>query len=348
MLGVQCAYWIALRIGFRHAARRTNDGGTLAPLTVVVAARNEETRLPVLLDGLEKQTHPNFEVIVVDDGSIDRTAGVVDARRPPYRLRLIRHEGGNKKRALSRGIEAAEHDLLALTDADCEPPPGWLASLARAHTAAENPSVLIGYSPFRRGTGSLMQRLACFETFVTGFLTAAAAGLDRPYMAVGRNISYPRHVFRKVDGFEPIMHSLSGDDDLLVQEIVRRSAADVRALLDPESFVPTAPPATWKEWLRQKRRHASAGRHYPPGIQAHLTLFHGTNLLTWLAPVFLGWMGTALLVLRLAVQFGALAEGARRLGEERLLSALPVLDLLYVLYNTVVAPLALLFQPRKW
>lgn len=291
--------------------------------------------------------------MIVDDGSSDATPKILERwRRRIPRLRVVRREedaaGGNKKRAMEAGIAAASHALLAFTDADCEPPPAWLETLAGLHASYARPSVLVGYSPFRSSGNSLLALAARYETFVTGVLTAGAAGLGLPYMAVGRNLSYPASVFEVVGGFRPIMHSMSGDDDLFVQEVVRRSAAVVRAVMDPASFVPTQAPTTWRAWLRQKRRHASAGRFYSARSQAALALFHGSNIIVWIAPVFLGWMGAALLGTRLAVQFAALRSAAHRLGEETLLPVQPLMEAIYLLYTTLAAPSAMLFAPRRW
>lgn len=346
-LAVQVAYWLVLRSGFSRVPRRVASRPAPA-MSVIVAARDEQDQLPRLLQALAAQTHPRFEVIVVDDGSKDGTPDILESSTAHLpSLRVLRTDGAGKKRALERGIAAASSNLLAFTDADCEPPRTWLTTLAAAHASSADDCVLIGYSPFRC-SGSLVERLASYETFVTGFLTAAAAGLGRPYMAVGRNLSYPRTVFDRVEGFEPIMHSLSGDDDLFVQEVVRRDAAEVRALLDPRSFVPTDAPTSWRAWLRQKRRHASGGRFYVLSARIHLAAFHGSNLLVWLAPVVLGWAGVGLLAAKILIQFTALLGPARRMGEIRQMSWQPVLELGYLLYNVVVAPLGLMKIPERW
>ncbi|PSQ78396.1 MAG: hypothetical protein BRD37_03080 [Bacteroidetes bacterium QH_8_67_23] len=202
-------------------------GEDLPPLSVVVAARDEEADLLALLEALARQTHPRFEVVLVDDASTDRTPQIardwIDAL-PDDRGdedgvtgRLVRVEDPKpprKKHALTRGVAAARHPLLAFTDADCTPPPGWLEALARAHTAFAHDGddagsdrtsaapLLIGYSPYRRAEdASLLNRFARWETFFAGALAAGACGLGRPYMAVGRNLSYPRALFERIGGF---------------------------------------------------------------------------------------------------------------------------------------------------
>lgn len=366
-LGVQLAYWGLLRRGVRQARRHDPSQGEISkndlpPLSVVVAARDEEDALPALLAALRHQTHPRFEVVVVDDASTDATTRIVrdwiDALPgdgPSGRLVQVESpQPPRKKHALTQGIGAARHERLAFTDADCAPPPGWLEALARGHAAFEDgPSaagpLLIGYSPYRRVEGlSLLNRFARYETFLAGALAAGACGLDRPYLAVGRSLSYTRPLFEQIGGFAHSKKSMSGDDDLLVQEVHRRRAAPVRHVFGPETHVETDAPRSWRAWLRQKRRHASAGRFYAAAPSVHLAVFNGSGALLWLAPFALGGLGLALLLGKLTVQYVALRPAARAFEETDLLPALPLWDLGYALYNALVVPLGLAKLPEEW
>ena len=349
---VQLVYWLVLHAGFRRAQRPAGPMPEAPPpISIIVPVRNEAANLPVLLAALTRQSYPHYEIILVDDASTDATSALARTWQHAHpNLRLLRLEAPKeprKKHALTQGIEAAAHNLLAFTDADCAPPPDWLATLARHHGATEQETLLVGYSPFRKAPG-LLNRLARYETFVTGFLTAATVGLGRPYMAVGRSLSYSRSVFRHIGGFAHSLHSMSGDDDLLVQEVTRRRAAVVRVVLESRSFVPSMPPPTWRVWLRQKRRHLSAGRFYERGIQAHLGLFHATSVALWAAPLALGWIGVGLLGAKLLVQAAVLYRAAALLHERDLLPTQPFLELLYAAYNLVLAPLGLARMPKRW
>jgi cellulose synthase/poly-beta-1,6-N-acetylglucosamine synthase-like glycosyltransferase len=356
-LAVQVACWVWISAGFKRA-RADEPPSSPLPVSVVVAARNEEAALPALLDALAAQTHPDFEVVVVDDASEDGTAALVEAQAArDDRFRLVRVAepvAPRKKHALTRGIAAASHDRLAFTDADCTPPPDWLAGLA-AHAGAEpdapgpgpGRAVLVGYGPYRKEPG-LLNAFVRYETAVTALLAAAAVGWGRPYMAVGRNFSYPKSLFDRLGGFAHSLASLSGDDDLLVQEVARHEAAPVRFVFDPDTFVPSEAPPTWRAWARQKQRHTSAGAHYDRGVQLALAVFHGSNLLVWVAPVVLGWTGTALLAGRFLFQRAVLREAMEAFEGGRPLTRPAVPRRLYLLYNTLLAPLGAVWRPKRW
>ncbi|MEM1095547.1 MAG: glycosyltransferase [Bacteroidota bacterium] len=350
---VQAAYLWRFAAGFRHAEREVPapDEGACPSISVVIAARNEERDLPLLLDALAAQTHPHFEAIICNDGSEDGTAEVVrnyQTQAPWLRLLdVMDRQAPYKKHALTQGIAAAQHDLLALTDADSVPAPGWLEHLARVHAAADRPALLTGYAhvPVRPG---LLNRLIRYERLLTTFATAATIGLGRPYMARGCNISYPKTLFEAVGGFAHSAQSMSGDDDLLVQHIARERAAPIYHLFAPDSFVGTDAASTWRQWIRQKLRHTSAGRFYDTGIQRHLAVFHISHLVLWLAPALLGAWGLGLLAARLVLLGVTLMAPARRFQSADLLLWVPLLEFLYALYNVFVATTGVLRPPKRW
>jgi O-antigen biosynthesis protein len=94
-------------------------------VSVIIATRNRRDSLRRTLSALEKQTLTPHEVIVVDDGSNDGTGTMFAAEFPgAIYLRLDERRGPAAARNL--GVRAATAELVAFTDDDCIPPPGWL------------------------------------------------------------------------------------------------------------------------------------------------------------------------------------------------------------------------------
>jgi dolichyl-phosphate beta-glucosyltransferase len=114
-------------------------------MSVVVPAYNEEAGISGViealrshLDGFERP----YEIIVVDNGSQDRTAEVVEALADGERLRVLRNEVNRGKGfSVRRGMIDARGDLRLLCDADCGPS---LASLPQMIIAMENADVVAG------------------------------------------------------------------------------------------------------------------------------------------------------------------------------------------------------------
>ncbi|MET7877288.1 bifunctional polysaccharide deacetylase/glycosyltransferase family 2 protein [Micromonospora profundi] len=107
----------------RHARRRRSRDWTWGPpvtepVSVIVPAYNEKEGIAASVRSLAGGDHPGgIEVIVVDDGSTDGTADIVEALRLPN-VRVVRKPNGGKPSALNTGIALARHDLLVLVDGD--------------------------------------------------------------------------------------------------------------------------------------------------------------------------------------------------------------------------------------
>lgn len=139
-------------------------------LSIVIPACNEENRLPQTFDRILAWLHGQRfkfqEIIVVDDGSHDATAGVVeDYSKPPSPIRLLRNPGNKGKGyAVRHGVLDAEGEWILYTDADLSTPIEELQKLADA-AAQQNAVIAIGsravdrslvavhQSPFREYSG---------------------------------------------------------------------------------------------------------------------------------------------------------------------------------------------------
>src|SRR5882672_3866192 len=98
-------------------------------LSVVVAALNEEEFLARCLRALYSQSYSGtYEVIVVDNGSVDNTVGVAKS----FPCEVIREERKGQVHAKHHGCMAARGELIAVLDADCVPHPSWLATIEEA------------------------------------------------------------------------------------------------------------------------------------------------------------------------------------------------------------------------
>ncbi len=112
--------------------------------SIIVPAFNVEATLAETLTALLAQTHPDFEIIVVDDGSTDRTPMIARRFTRDARVRIVRQANRGLAGARNSGIHAAKGEIIGFCDADDLWHPEKLARHA-AHLAA-NPEVGISYS----------------------------------------------------------------------------------------------------------------------------------------------------------------------------------------------------------
>lgn len=105
-------------------------------ISVVMPARNAAPYLTEALESLAAQTHKQWEAIVVDDGSTDDTAAIVDrCAAKDERIRLVQRPGRGVSAARNSGIEMARHEWLVFLDADDWLAPGHLARMAEVIAA---------------------------------------------------------------------------------------------------------------------------------------------------------------------------------------------------------------------
>jgi glycosyltransferase involved in cell wall biosynthesis len=101
----------------------------MAVISIIIPALNEERALPACLDALVAQTLPvnQFEVIVVDNGSVDRTLRIARSFESLLPMRIVEKDGCSIAALRNLGAKLARANLLAFLDADCIAKPNWLS-----------------------------------------------------------------------------------------------------------------------------------------------------------------------------------------------------------------------------
>jgi glycosyltransferase involved in cell wall biosynthesis len=118
------------------AADLSGENAAVPQISVIVPARNASATIRATLAALAAQEFDGpYEVIVVDDSSDDDTAAV--ARSAPGAVTVLSQEQRGPGPARNRGVQEARAQLLAFTDADCVPAPGWLREGVAALAGAE-------------------------------------------------------------------------------------------------------------------------------------------------------------------------------------------------------------------
>ncbi len=164
------------RRGVRAARTAPSPTGSTPPVSIIVPAYDEAVGVGAAVRSLVGSDYPEFETIVVDDGSSDGTADAVEGLALGD-VTVIRQPNRGKANALNRGIAAARHDIIVTVDADTVFEPSTLRRLVqpfdRANVGAVSGNTKIGN---RRG---LLGRWQHIE-YVIGF------NLDRRFYEVLR------------------------------------------------------------------------------------------------------------------------------------------------------------------
>lgn len=247
-------------------------------VSVIVPARNEEGSIGACIDSLLRQNYPPdlFEIIIVNDGSEDRTAEIVEshcARDSRVKLLASLTESSlppGKARALETGLRAAKGEIIFNTDADCTFTEGWLRASVELY---ESDTAMVNGVTLPEGGGWF----GAIQTLDFAFLHGVAAGfsgLGLPLAGMGNNMSYRKEVFLKTGGFEKLGFSVT-EDFQLTRAILALGEKVVHSASD-RTLVTTRPMETFAGLFNQKKRWAAGGLVSPP-------VFYLLFLTAWLA-----------------------------------------------------------------
>lgn len=235
------------------------------PVSIVICARDEAENLADHLPGVLLQEYPTtHEVIVVNDNSVDESKYILEALQKTYKqlnpIELTQEAKmiPGKKFPLAIGVKSAKYEIILLTDADCLPASEhWISSMQDNYD--DKTELVLGYGPYQKQK-SLLNKLIRWETYYSAlqYFSYALAGI--PYMGVGRNLSYKKTLFYKHKGFSAHNNIPGGDDDLLVN--IAATKENTKINIDPDSFTLSRPEKTWKQWIRQKKRHYTTAKYY--------------------------------------------------------------------------------------
>jgi O-antigen biosynthesis protein len=232
-------------------------------VSVVVCAYNAGDTLDDCLNSLGRLRYPDFEVIVVNDGSTDATGDI--ARR--YPVRLIEVPNGGLSAARNIGLSAATGEIVAYTDADVRVDPDWLTYLVQPFLTSDvvgsgGPNIVPSDDPF------VAQCVARAPGGPTHVLLDDRIAEHVP----GCNMAFRREALLAIDGFNPV-YLRAGDD---VDVCWRLQAKKQRIGFSPSALVwhhhrPSIK-AYWRQQVGYGEGEAWLEAHHPEKF------VHGTML----------------------------------------------------------------------
>lgn len=333
------------------AASGSEVSESLAPATVVVYAHNDGACLERFLPYLLNQNYPNYEVIVVNDSSVDNSAEVISEMIANYdnlRQTFIPEGSRNvsrRKLAIMLGVKAARNELIVVTNANCCPAgPDWLMLMCRNFTA--DTDVVIGYSRPRYKIDHRFGRNYRVYDNVTDSVQYLASDINGyPFRGTNDNLAYRRSSFFANNGFHRSLMLHYGDDDLFISEIA--NAENCRVELSPDAMVTAYHDNYSAVHSELKLRHdftAKRLRRWPFISSSLISLCQYANVAALAAAVALAWCNVwvagavAVLLLSLWITLVCLFRGnARRLKAPKLHIGIPFYIYIRPIVNALYA-----------
>ena len=326
------------------------------PVSVIICAKNESENLKNFLPKILSQDHPDFEVVIINDASLDNTLEIIEslqAQDPRVKLVNVQNNEAfwaNKKYALTLGIKKAKKPFLLFTDADCRPESEkWLQEMS-SHFEPQK-TIVLGYGGYMIEKRSFLNKLIRFETLFTAIQYFSYARWGRPYMGVGRNLAYTSAEFYNQNGFATHLHIRAGDDDLFVNRAANKMNTGI--CFSEAGITRSVPKKDFKSWVQQKRRHVSIAKHYKKQDKFLLGLFYVSQLLFWLLFLLLAFssywqVALCFLAVRWLVQGTVFYNSGKKLGETDLFWVFPFLEIFLIWAQLGIFIANLISKPTHW
>jgi rhamnosyltransferase len=190
--------------------------------SIIIRAFNEENALGRLLEGIERQTGVEYEIILVDSGSTDSTLDI--AARYPVRIVQIDSSEFTFGRSLNRGIAAARGEFIIIISAHCFPVyPDWLQQLVRPF---RDEQVAVAYGRQRGGASNHFSELQFFQTY---FPADSQPDQGQPYTH-NANAAVRRSLWEQ----HPYNEELTGLEDLAWSSWAREQGYKIAYVAEAE------------------------------------------------------------------------------------------------------------------
>jgi len=327
-------------------------------VSIVVAARNEATNIVKCLDALLHQNYPSFlyEVILIDDHSNDNTVDLAESMlaknlRVFHLAELIGNEQNihsYKKKAIEKGIDQSQAQLIVTTDADCYVSEKWLRTIVSYYE--KNQCQLVAAPVMFYEDEKFIEKFQSFDFCGMMVTTGALTNSKKGVMCNGANLAYSRNVFHQVKGFQGIDQFGSGDDVFLMHKIQKEYADGCHFLKSKQATVFTLAQPTIPSFFNQRIRWASKNKYVKDwrvnlqllwilltnvSILLNLIAFIICFIFNCLSPLLIGLL-IAQLIIKSIADFVYLYTGASFFNRKDLLWLFLPAQFLHILYISTV------------
>lgn len=234
----------------RETAKRTNYEPTVS--FIIPAYNEEETIVGTIKSVLESDYPKNkLEIIVVNDGSSDRTADVVKTIKDK-RVKLINKKNSGKADSLNRGIKEAKGEIIVTLDADSYIEKDSLRKIV-SYFKDDVAAVTSAVKVREREDMTFLEKLQRLEYLFTIFNRRLFAMINGVYVTPGPFSAFRREIFDIVGGFDP--NNIMEDQEIAL----RIQAANYKIESCMDAVVYTDVPKDFSSFMKQRERWHRGG-----------------------------------------------------------------------------------------
>lgn len=219
-------------------------------VSILIPAHNEESVLGQALQAASEIEYPDYEIVVVDDGSTDNTRQVINRFVREGKVRAVfKQVNQGKAMALNDAIPLLNGEIVLIMDADAEPAPDILHHML-PHFASARVAAVTG-NPRVKNANTFLSRLQLIEfSSIVSLLRRSQRIWGRIVTVSGVVAAFRKSALLDVGGFSPDMPT----EDIELTWKLQKRFWDVR--YEPKALVWMTVPSTYKAHFRQRLRWA--------------------------------------------------------------------------------------------
>ncbi len=269
---IQIFYYLYLfRKPYIHAANNSTSNDVLdvsekelPGISIIITAKNEAENLRNNLPFILNQDYTNFQVVVVDNASTDSTNDVLSRFINNYSnlyvtfIPIDSNTINDRKLALTLGIKAAKHDILLFTEPDTKPlSEKWVYEYAKTFDKGKN--VVLGCCQLEINK-SFFKNYMLYDNMFCGIKYSSMALAKKPYMGIGRNMAFRKHLFFENKGFSSVLNIQDGEDNVFINKIATKENTAIVA--SPNSMVVSNVVDNFSSWRNIKAKYLTTQKYY--------------------------------------------------------------------------------------
>lgn len=327
-------------------ASNQNNIDAKPKVSIIIEAENEVANLMDNLPMILEQDYPNFEVIIINNGSTDETYELLESLKLKYSNIYHTHvpmsndkEFGRRKLAFTLGIKAAKGDVLLFTESYSRPDSNkWISEMIKH--ISDKTEVVLGYSYYTKSS-RFFNRVARFDNHLFSMQYLSMALENKPFTGVYRNLAFKKRLFFDNKGFSSFL-SLENGEDAFINQIA--TPENTAIAISKDSFVSTTI-NSYSLWRRFKKSYSVAKTFFKDKNASFFGLEYFSRFAfyaSWIAIIvnsclMAHWaplvLAIIIFLIRFFVQFSVIKKGSKYFNSGKFCLSLIPMDILQPIYN---------------
>ncbi len=251
--------WIISGLHFYYTKEKKEpeiDESSLPPVTIIIAAHNEEKFIKDTLEALKKINYKYYDVVVVDDASSDRTSQIVEEYLKYDQFHLIKlNKNVGKAKAVNIGLIFAKTDLILIIDADTILEKDSIKYMANHFLKIPRLAAVTGNPRVLNRTNILTYIQTAEFSSIIGLIKRAQRSIGRIFTVSGAVTMYNKNILKEIGCFS----HLTSTEDIDITWRIEKNFYNI--LYEPRAIAYIRVPDSLKELIRQRKRWAIGGWH---------------------------------------------------------------------------------------